>query len=48
MPEQVSSSGGATRPLFLISAMADYQITLLNPREGLNSTIECADNQTIF
>jgi ferredoxin len=48
MPEQNSSSGGATRPLFLTSAMANYQITLLNPREGLNSTIECADNQTIF
>lgn len=28
--------------------MATYKITLLNAREGLNSTIDCADNQTIF
>ena len=28
--------------------MAIYQITLLNAREGLNSTIDCADNQSIF
>ena len=28
--------------------MATYKVTLVNANEGLNSTIDCADDQSIF
>lgn len=28
--------------------MANYKVTLINAKEGLNRTIDCADNQSIF
>ena len=28
--------------------MASYKVTLLNANEGLNQTIDCADDQSIF
>jgi ferredoxin len=28
--------------------MATYKVTLINANEGLNRTIACADNQSIF
>jgi len=34
--------------LALPAAMATYKVTLVNANEGLNSTIDCADDQSIF
>ncbi|MCT0215431.1 2Fe-2S iron-sulfur cluster binding domain-containing protein, partial [Synechococcus sp. CS-1330] len=28
--------------------MATYKVTLINANEGMNSTIDCADDQSIF
>jgi ferredoxin len=28
--------------------MATYKVTLTNAKEGINSTIDCADNQSIY
>jgi ferredoxin len=33
---------------FQIAAMATYKVTLVNANEGLNRTIECADDQSIY
>ncbi|MFM7465334.1 MAG: 2Fe-2S iron-sulfur cluster-binding protein [Cyanobium sp.] len=28
--------------------MATYKVTLTNPKEGINTTIDCGDNQSIY
>ncbi len=33
---------------FASSIMATYKVTLLNAKEGINSTIDCADDQSIY
>jgi ferredoxin len=35
-------------PEFASIAMATYKVTLLNANQGLNRTIDCADDQAIF
>ena len=37
-----------SRSLARPAAMATYQVTLLNANEGINQTIDCADDQSIF
>jgi ferredoxin len=38
------SNRGSCRP----SAMATYKVTLINASEGLNQTVDCADDQSIL
>ena len=37
-----------SRSLACPVAMATYKVTLVNANEGLNQTIDCADDQSIF
>ena len=34
--------------VFQTDTMASYKITLINAKEGINSTIDCGDDQSIY